>query len=375
MRADDPVLAQLVAQVKAGAPLEILGGGTKRFLGGAPIGAPLEMRALCGISNYEPSELVVTARAGTPLAELEAALAEKGQCLPFEPPRLADTGTVGGMVAAGLAGPARISAGSLRDHVLGATLLDGRGDVLSFGGQVMKNVAGYDVSRLLPGSFGILGVILEVSLKVLPCAPAQATLGFEIDEAGALKMLDGWRRLPLPIAASSWHDARLRVRLAGASAAVKAGVSRLGGARVPDEEASSWWQSLRDQTHPFFRIESPGDEPGSGSGGESLWRLSVPLAAGRAGCAASDGSRDAIEGARLIEWGGAQQWIRTRASADAVRAAAASLRGHATCFRSPTRIEAPFTAPDEALLGIHRRLKQAFDPAGIFNRGRLHPSF
>ena len=239
----DAALSALVERVQGaragGQPLDIRGGGTKAFYGELPQGQALDVRGLSGISVYEPSELVVTVRGGTPLAELEAALAEKGQCLPFEPPRFGAGGTVGGMVAAGLAGPARVSVGSVRDYVLGATLLNGRGEVLTFGGQVMKNVAGYDVSRLLAGSMGTLGVILEVSLKVLPAAPATATLRFSMDEAQAIAQLNEWGGQALPINASAWWDGTLVVRLRGALAAVQAAITKLGG-ELPMRQPVDW---------------------------------------------------------------------------------------------------------------------------------------
>src|ERR1700723_2758759 len=236
MDAQEPALARLIDQVSIAreqrAPLDICGGGTKRFYGESPAGAPLDMTPLSGVTCYEPTELVVTARAGTPLRDLEAALEEHGQCLPFEPPRFAPGGTVGGMVAAGLSGPARASAGAVRDYVLGVTLLNGRGEILTFGGQVAKNVAGYDVSRLVTGSLGILGVICEVSLKVMPMSPATATLCFDWEEAHALEQLTRWASKPLPVNASAWHEGRLHVRLSGARAAVDAARDTLGGTEI-----------------------------------------------------------------------------------------------------------------------------------------------
>ena len=273
MEKDNPALQRLVDQVVAAGekkvPLDIRGGGTKAFYGETPRGEPLDMRELSGVSSYEPTELVVTARAGTPVAELDALLAERGQYLPFEPPHFGPGGTVGGMVASGLSGPARAAVGAVRDYVLGTTMLNGRGEVLTFGGQVMKNVAGFDVSRLLAGSLGVLGVICEVSLKVLPTAPAIATLVFELREAEALKMLHTLAGKPLPLSASAWHQGRLVLRLAGAQAAVHAACEKLGGTTLAPAAASAWWDSLRDHTHPFFA-------PGAASSSESLWRLSVP---------------------------------------------------------------------------------------------------
>lgn len=364
----DPVLARLVDQVRgadATAPLAIRGANTKQFYGEAVVGDPLEVSALAGISSYEPTELVVTARAGTPLAELEAVLAEKGQCLPFEPPRFASAahgaprgGTVGGMVAAGLAGPARAAVGGVRDYVLGATLLNGQGQLLSFGGQVMKNVAGYDVSRLLAGSLGILGVICEVSLKVLPVPPAQATLAFALDQAEAIRRLNDWGGLPLPINASAWRDGRLYVRLRGARAAVADAQRRLGGELVQPEVAEPLWLGLRDHTGTFHTRALAAVE-----GGQQLWRLSLP----------STAAPLALAGEVLLEHGGAQRWLVGSTPAAEVRAAAAQAGGHATLFRSLDKSPGVFAPLAPPLDRLHRQLKQAFDPRGVFNRGRLYP--
>jgi glycolate oxidase FAD binding subunit len=361
MNAKDAALARLIEQVDHArarkTPLEIRGGATKRFYGEAPTGAPLDVTEVCGISSYEPTELVVTARAGTPLQELETALEEHGQCLPFEPPRFALGGTVGGMVAAGLSGPARASVGSVRDHVLGATLLNGRSEILTFGGQVTKNVAGYDVSRLLVGSLGILGVICEVSLKVLPASVATQTLCFAWDETRALEMLCQWAAQPLPISATAWHLGRLHLRLAGARAAVAAACERLGGERMEPSEAKSWWLSVRDQRAEFFALDSSSAERG-----ESLWRLSVPAVA----------AAIALPGRQFIEWGGAQRWWRTAAEARLVRDAAARAGGHATLIRGRDKTPGVFVPLNTALMRVHQGLKQAFDPARIFNPGRLY---
>ncbi|MDS4072946.1 MAG: glycolate oxidase subunit GlcE [Defluviicoccus sp.] len=362
MDSQDPTLQRLIDQVRAArdrkSALDVRGGGTKAFYGGTPRGELLDMRPLAGISRHEPTELVVTARAGTPLVELEAALAEHGQCLPFEPPRFGDGGTVGGMVAAGLAGPARASAGAARDYVLGATLLDGNGELLTFGGQVMKNVAGYDVARLLAGSMGVLGAICEVSLKVLPVAPDRATLAFEWDETQALDRLNRWAGQPLPLNAGAWYEGRLYARLAGARAAVRAARDRLGGVALEAGEADAWWESVRDHRHAFFTLTAA-----ELAGGECLWRLSVPATA-----APLD-----LPGDRFIEWGGAQRWWRTRAPGEQTRAAAARAGGHATLFRAADKSAGVFAPLAPPLARIHRGLKQAFDPAGVFNPGRLYP--
>lgn len=361
MSTADPELARLIDQVAGarahGTPLDICGGGTKRFYGESPIGAPLDVTPLSGVTCYEPTELVVTARAGTPLRDLESALQEHGQCLPFEPPRFAPGGTVGGMVAAGLSGPARASVGSVRDHVLGVTLLNGRAEILTFGGQVTKNVAGYDVSRLIVGSLGILGVICDVSLKVLPASVATETLSFDWGEARALEALCRWAAQPLPISASAWQQGLLRVRLAGARAAVAAACGRLGAERLETSAAHAWWSSVRDQTAEFFTL---GEE--SLARGEALWRLSVPAATPALN----------LPGEQFIEWGGAQRWWRTAAQPAAVRDAAARAGGHATLMKGGDRSQGVFAPLSAVLLRTHRALKQAFDPARIFNPGRLY---
>jgi glycolate oxidase FAD binding subunit len=364
---DEPGLARLVDQVRAAAvrkaSLDIRGGNTKAFYGEPSRGGePLALAELRGISSYEPSELVVTARAGTPLAELEAALAEQGQCLAFEPPRFADggvsAGTVGGMVAAGLAGPSRAAVGGVRDFVLGATMLNGRAEVLTFGGQVMKNVAGYDVSRLLAGSLGVLGVILEVSLKVLPRPPATTTLRFDLEEAEALKRLNAWGGEPLPLNASAWWEHTLVVRLSGAAAAVQAAAKKLGGEVIEPATAETFWRGLRDHGDEFFTSAAAATQ-----GNASLWRLAVPATTPPL----------KLPGEQLVEWGGAQRWLCTGAPAQAVRDAAAAVGGHATLFRARDKSAGVFAPLSPPLVRIHRALKQAFDPEGLFNPGRLGP--
>jgi glycolate oxidase FAD binding subunit len=361
MDAQEPALARLIDQVTGArehsTALDIRGGGTKRFYGEPPSGVPLDVRPLAGIVCYEPTELVVTARAGTPLRDLEGALEEQGQCLPFEPPRFAPGGTVGGMVAAGLSGPARATVGSVRDHVLGLTLLNGRGEVLTFGGQVSKNVAGYDVSRLMVGSLGVLGIICDVSLKVLPLSVATQTLCFDWSEARALETLNRWAAQPLPINASAWHAGQLHVRLAGAGAAVAAACERLGGDRLDASSAAVWWLSVRDQSAEFF---SAGEE--NLARGEALWRLSVP--------AVTPGLE--LPGAQFIEWGGAQRWWWTAAAPAAVRDVAARAGGHATLIKGADRSLGVFTPLSPVLMRVHQGLKQAFDPQRLFNPGRLY---
>jgi len=367
---NDPALQVLIDRVnaarEAGAQLCIRGGGSKDFYGEAPQGDVLDTRVLEGTSSYEPTELVVTTRCGTSLAELEALLATKGQCLPFEPPHFGDPklaarhrgATVGGMVAAGLSGPSRAAIGSVRDHVLGATMLNGKGEVLSFGGQVMKNVAGYDVSRLLAGALGTLGVILEVSLKVMPMAPATVTLRLEMDQTTALAKLNDWGGQPIPLNASAWWDGNLIVRLRGALAAVQAARARLGGELVEPEFAGPFWEGLRDHTDEFFTAAHKAVETGA-----SLWRLSVPQTAPAL----------LLPGELMIEWGGGQRWLCSALPAESVRDAAAKVGGHATLFAAKDKSPGVFAPLQSPLDRIHRELKKSFDPSGIFNPGRLYP--
>jgi glycolate oxidase FAD binding subunit len=334
----------------AGTPLRLRGGGTKDWYGQALDGEVLDTRANSGIISYEPTELVITARCGTPLAEIEMLLAQHHQMLAFEPPRFGPESTIGGVVASALSGPRRASAGAVRDFVLGAVLMDGRGEVLRFGGQVMKNVAGYDVSRLLAGSLGTLGLILEVSLKVLPVPLREASLRFEMGEIDALARLNEWAGQPLPISASCWHQGVLTLRLSGADAAVEAAQRRLGGAPVDDADAANFWASLRDQAHAYF------------SGG-SLWRMSVP----------SHASAIILRGEQLIEWGGSQRWLKVDdADTDSIRRTVAASGGHATLFRGGDKGVGVFHPLAPAVAKIHERLKQSFDPAGIFNPGRMY---
>jgi glycolate oxidase FAD binding subunit len=361
----DAALADLVARIRAaaerGTPLRIRGGGSKDFYGERLQGELLETSGLRGIVSYEASELVVTVRAGTPLAELEDLLAQHGQSLPFEPPHFGPGATVGGMVAAGLSGPARASVGAVRDYVLGLQLVNGRGEELVFGGQVMKNVAGYDVSRLMAGALGTLGLITEVSLKVLPLAPAEATLRFELSQAEALRQLNAWGGRPLPLNASLWSGGngagRLLLRLRGAVAAVEAACRTLGGERLDNALAADEWRACREQRLPWF-------EDGAG---RDLWRVSVPQVAP---------VLDLPE-PPLVEWHGAQRWLRLApGQAQRVREAAVRAGGHATLFRSQRGDAAERMTPlPPALATLHERLKSQFDPAGIFNRGRLFPQF
>lgn len=350
-------LRSLAESVRAAAaqkkPLRLRGGGTKDFYGQALEGEALDCRSYSGIAAYEPTELVVTAKCGTPLAELETELGVNGQMLAFEPPHLGAGATVGGMVAAGLSGPRRASAGAVRDYVLGVTVMDARGTVMRFGGTVMKNVAGYDVSRLFAGSLGTLGIILDVSLKVLPLPVTEATLKFEMPEDKAIETLNRWAGKPLPISASAWASGELNLRLSGAAAAVRAAREKLGGESVDDGEAQDFWSGMREQVDPFFRTEAP------------LWRISVPSAA----------PPIALPGEQLIEWGGALRWFTTNAETRTVREAARRAGGHATLFRGGDKSAGVFHPLELGLAKLHRELKASFDPEGLFNRGRMYPEF
>jgi glycolate oxidase FAD binding subunit len=361
-------------------PLRIRGGGSKDFFGLSLQGEVVDTTTLNGVISYEPSELVVTVGAGTPLAELEALLAEQGQCLPFEPPHFSWSGTgagqgpatVGGMVACGLAGPARASVGGVRDYVLGVKMLNGRGEHLTFGGQVMKNVAGYDVSRLMVGAMGTLGLLTEVSLKVLPVAPAEATLVFALGQADALEQLHRWGAQPLPLNASCWvHDNSeasapgrdlLFVRLRGAVAAVEAAcrsmLADVPGSRMDNTQAQADWTLCRDQQLPFFSAPQPEDY--------GLWRLSV---------AQTTPVLD-LPWQQFIEWHGGLRWLWAPMRAEPqLQAQAQKANSTATLFIAACAYSSGdagrFDTKNEAAQAITRRLKTSFDPDGIFNPGRL----
>jgi glycolate oxidase FAD binding subunit len=381
----EPVLQQMMERVcdaaARQAPLRIRGGGSKDFHGGVPLqGEELDTRAYSGIVSYEPSELVVTARAGTPLAEVETLLAEHGQCLAFEPPHFGPGATVGGMVAAGLSGPARASVGAVRDFVLGVQLINGRAEHLTFGGQVMKNVAGYDVSRLMVGAWGTLGLLTQVSLKVLPLAPAEATLRFACDQAEALGRLHAWGAKPLPLNASCWTPSgalatgaavgQLDVRLRGAVAAVQAACKTMGGERLDNADMAAHWNACREQRSAWFSTAraAASADPSSGEPVLDVWRLSVPDTAPV--LALPDGVA-----APLVEWHGALRWVQApRVHAAALYEKALLAGGSASLFiaggAQPINLSGCFAVHSAALGAIHQRLRQAFDPIGIFNPAR-----
>jgi len=349
-------VADIQAQIHAAradrVALAPIGSNGKHFYGRAVEARPLDLRPLRGIVHYDPTELVVTVRAGTPLAELEAALAAEGQYLPCEPPAFGDEPTVGGTIAAGLSGPRRPWSGALRDFVLGSRIIDSDGRLLRFGGEVMKNVAGYDLSRALVGSLGCLAVIAEVSLKVLPRPRHTRSLKLGIDLAESLRRLQGWAREPLPISGASHDGSGLMLRLEGGHGSVEAAVTHIGG----HDADPAYWSALRDHQLPFF-----------GDLRKALWRLALPPSIGPL----------ALPGDALIDWGGQQRWLVSQAAGDEIRALATRHGGHACLFRGVggSPVNAPFHPLPPALMTLHRRLKAQLDPHGLFNPGRMYAEF
>lgn len=344
--ASEALLEQVKQARENTTPLRIQGGNTKSFLGREVAGEILDTRAHRGIVSYDPTELVISVRAGTPLSELFAALDAAGQMLPCEPPSFGEGATVGGMIAAGLSGPRRPWSGSVRDFVLGTRVISGLGTHLRFGGEVMKNVAGYDLSRLMVGSYGCLGVLTEVSLKVLPKPRQCLSISLDIDCAHALANLAQWGQQPLPISAASHDGQRLYLRLEGGEGSVTAAHQRLGGEPLD----SGYWADLNEQRLDFFNEGLP------------LWRLSLPN---------NLGPLD-LPGEQLIDWGGAQRWLKS--AADNIQSRALELGGHATCFSHGVS-ETPFQPLAPALLRYHRQLKAQLDPQGLFNPGRMYAEF
>lgn len=372
----DAFREQILNAAKNKTPLSIEGGGTKSWYGNPNNYAKLDTRSYSGILEYQPEELVITACAGTPLKEIEAVLKEKNQVLAFEPPHFGENATFGGAIAAGLAGPGRITVGNFRDFVLGARILDGKGQDLSFGGKVMKNVAGYDVSRLLPGSLGTLSLLLEASVKVLPKPAATATLRCQLSQEKALKALNEWAGQPLPLSASCWigsakgGDGELTFRLAGAAAAVKAAIPLMGSlvnaTELNEGVAEDFWNNLREQKISAF---------GNLGADQTLYRLALPAACGPI---AISGANDEI----ILEWHGQQRWIKApgdEATFAAIKAIANSHGGHATRFRQGANVDPSYQrftllteqAHSKALEAVQERLRSAFDPAGVFATKRL----
>ena len=346
----EAIAQQVRAAAGAGTPLAVRGGGSKAFYGHPVDAEPLEVAPHRGVIDYQPTELTLTARAGTPLAEIEALLSGEGQMLAFEPPHFGGGATLGGAVAAGLSGPRRPFAGAVRDHVLGVRMVDGNGSVGRFGGEVIKNVAGYDVSRLVTGALGTLGVLLEVSLKVLPRPETERTVCPDWPAETLHGRIEAVLRAGAPVTGAAHDGERAWVRLAGAASAVEAGAEKIGGAPAEDDE---FWTRLRDQRLVFF----------TGDPGVPLWRIALPP-----GTPAPD-----LPGRALLDWAGQQRWLRSDAPAARVRGAAVAAGGHATRFSGGNDDEPVFTPLDPVLLRLHRRLKQALDPAGVLNPGRMCP--
>lgn len=342
---------QIETAVVDKSPLNIIGGDSKARYGRLPQGEALHVGGHNGIISYEPTELVMTVRAGTSLEEIEYTLNKHQQMLPFEPPHLGPSATIGGTIACNLSGPRRPYAGAARDLLLGVKMINGKAEMLRFGGEVMKNVAGYDVSRLMCGAMGTLGVLLEVSLKVLPRPASELNLVQQVDQATAIKRMNELSGLPLPLSASAWRNGRLYIRLSGTASAVQAARSRVGGERL--DESENFWRSLREHQLPFFNTADP------------LWRLSLPP---------TTEPLD-IDGPCLVEWGGGLRWIVTDSPSQEIFELAASLGGHATLFAGGDRSQQIFQPLDEGLSQLHRNLKQSFDPQGVFNPGRMYQDF
>jgi len=352
---ESDISTQLQSQVRAalesGTPLRIQGGGSKHFYGNRVTGEALDISGHRGIISYEPTELVLTARAGTPLKVIEHALNQQGQMLPFEPPHFGPDATLGGTIATGLSGPRRPYTGAVRDYVLGLKLLTGHGEIVAFGGQVMKNVAGYDVSRLATGSLGMLGIILEVSLKVLPRPERETTITMPLSSSEAIEKLNQLRLLHTPLSAACCYQDTLWLRLSGTPRSVQSACARIGG-DIRDE-GESFWHDLREHTLPFFNSKQP------------LWRVSL----------APNEPPAKLQGEVLIDWAGAQRWISTGAPADIPRAYANRRNGHATLFRNPeSTTELRFHPLPDNLLALHKNLKQAFDPSNLINPGVMYPT-
>ena len=327
--------------------LVISGGNSKTFYGNNITGEPLTLNNHVGIIDYDPAELVITARTGTPLKEIEQTLADNNQMLAFEPPGFGDA-TIGGTIACGFSGARRPYAGAARDFMLGCKIINGNAEVMHFGGQVMKNVAGYNVSRLMTGALGTLGVLLEVSLKVLPIPEKEITLRKEKSINDAITTINQLAGQAVPLSAAVYYDGHLYVRLSGTASAVNSAEQALGGERISDN--TSFWRSINNHQHRFFKP------------GKTLWRISVAPNAPLLG----------IEDDVLLDWGGAQRWIYTSADTGTLRNLADKHGGHATCFNNAPSDVDIFHPLSSKLRQLHLNLKTAFDPRGIFNYEKMY---
>ncbi len=345
-------LQELVRKsVETKSPLRIVGGNSKAFYGRYTEGTILNVSRHRGIVNYEPTELVITARGATPLAEIEATLAENNQILGFEPPHFGNQSTLAGTMACGFSGPRRPFAGAVRDFVLGCKLLNGKAEILRFGGEVMKNVAGYDISRLMAGALGTLGILLEVSIRTIPKPPAELTLAFETDFERALVLMTTWCRQPSPISALCFDGNRVFARISGSEHMLASAQKVMGGEVI--SENSNFWTSVRNQDHSFFESTC------------NLWRLSLAPASPKSN----------LPGEWFLDWGGAQRWLKTDAEPKRVFQIAAQTGGHSTLYRSPVHTGDKFQPQPSKLMQLHKNLKQAFDPSGILNPGRMYSDF
>ncbi|WP_305906780.1 glycolate oxidase subunit GlcE [Methylomarinum sp. Ch1-1] len=329
-------------------PVNIVAGNSKSFYGRKAQGVDLDVGGHRGIVSYHPEELVITARAGTPLVEIRQMLAEQGQMLAFEPPFFAGTATLGGAIACGFSGSRRPFSGSARDFVLGCRIIDGRGEIATFGGEVMKNVAGYDVSRLMVGAMGTLGVLLQASLKVLPIPQREMSCVFSLAKAAAMEKMQQLALQSLPLSALSFDGELLYVRLSGADKAVRAAAQKIGGEVLADD--GQYWHDLIEQRLDFFQSDQP------------LWRISLAPATPEL----------ALTGDRYFDWGGALRWLNSEEPAEKVFAAAAAANGHATLFRNGDSRGQLFQPLHGKLRELQHRVKKTFDPLGIFNPQRLY---
>jgi len=344
---EEELAVQVAAVSATGGEIEIFGGGSKRFYGEPMEALPIDVSAHSGVVDYDPAELVITLRAGCKLSEVEALLAQSRQMFGFEAPWFGADATIGGMVASGLSGPRRAFAGSIRDFVLGAKVLDGRGEIMQFGGRVIKNVAGFDVARLMVGSHGTLGIILEVSIRVIPMYETETTLAFEHGSTDKhIRWINELGAEPYPITASSWVAGRSQLRLSGSEQGVRHAVGQLGG-----EPGDACWEQLKEQTLEFFDPSQP------------LTRISLPPAS-----ADLWGDR-----AQLVEWGGAQRWISGEVDIAALRLQAEAVGGSVCAFQRHGAGVPVFHPLPAAMLKLQRSIKSTFDPAGVFNPGRIYP--
>ena len=330
-------------------PLRIVGSDSKAFYGQSTTdGQRLSVGEHQGIISYEPTELVIKARAGTPLQDIEQHLAQANQMLAFEPPAYAQSATLGGTIACNFSGPRRAFAGSARDFVLGCTLINGQGERLHFGGEVMKNVAGYDVARLMCGAMGTLGVLLDISIKVLPKPETEITLVYELDANESLTKVHEQARQSLPISATCFDANRLYVRLSGTEQAVSSARNRLGG--EVEENGQQFWHDLKEHQLSFFNSNKP------------LWRLSL----------ASNAPLLKLSGKGLYEWNGALRWLLSDETEQAIRNQVERHGGHAICFKNANADTQIFHTLAPPIQQLHKNLKHAFDPDGILNPKRMY---